>query len=141
VFATLNRIEGLPPELTRRGRFNCIFFVDLPNTRDRYAIWKVHINKKNRNEKLITDEIVGQSDGMSGAEIESIVEDALFEAFSNNRDITSEDLLAAVKNCVPLSKTSAEKMEAIRNWAKGRAISASASDIAQETGRFSNLGV
>lgn len=138
VFATLNRVEGLPPELLRRGRFDELFFVDLPNLTERKAIWQVHITKKNRTGFDI-DNLAALSDGYSGAEIEAAFIDGMFAAFSQGVEVADSHVLAALKASVPLSKMAAERIEVMRAWAKGRAKSASAQEDSSSDSRFSAL--
>lgn len=142
VFATLNRVEGLPPELLRAGRWDAVWYVGLPTWVERKAIFQVHLRKRNRKPELFdTGQLALETSGYSGAEIEQVVIDGMFRAFANQqREVVTQDLQAAASALVPLSKTAAEKIEAMRNWAKGRARMASApeSDLA-EGGRFSAL--
>lgn len=141
VFVTANRIEKLPPELLRKGRFDELFYVDLPNKTERTEIWKIHIAKRKRNPEDFSIQIfVDNSEGFSGAEIESCIVDAMFDAFSDNeREFNSTDVLNAINNCVPLSKTASDKVEAMRALAKGRAKIASTPDINETKSRFENL--
>ena len=96
VIATINRIEGLPPELLRKGRFDEIFFVGLPTPKERAAILRIHIQKFGR--KLADfakelDQMVADSEGFSGAELEEAVVSGLYDAFYHDRELTSEDIL------------------------------------------------
>jgi len=133
VIATANNISGLPPELMRKGRFDEIFFVDLPTDRERREILRVHINKRLKHPEVrgnftLTDEILeelaSRTEGFVGAEIEQLAIDALFEAYSEQRSIKLEDFIKAITNTVPLSVTQAEQILAIRNWANLRAVTA-----------------
>lgn len=130
VVATANDISGLPPELLRKGRFDELFFVDLPTRIERAAILSATLQAYGRTPALIACEQVARAtDGFSGAEIAALVPDALFSAFADNgREITTEDLLTAAGNVTPLSKTAGEKIAALRDWAKGRARPASLAD-------------
>lgn len=140
VFVTANRIEGLPPELLRRGRFDDIFFVDLPNSVERKAIWNIHISKKNRKpENFNVDLFTFNTEGFSGSEIESCFVDAMFKAYSEDREVNNEDVLEAISTCVPLSKMAPENLNRMREWSKGKAKSASITETATVTNRFSNL--
>jgi len=126
VFATLNKAEGLPPEVFRRGRFDDVFFVDLPTTAERTAIWNVHISKRERDaSKFNVSSLVKQSDGYSGAEIEASFVDGMFDAFSADEEVTTEHILKAMETNVPLSKMASDKITAMREWAKGKAKLAS----------------
>ncbi|MFG2043188.1 AAA family ATPase [Dactylosporangium sp. NPDC048998] len=137
VIATANDIERLPPELLRKGRFDEIFFVDLPSRAERASIWEVHLRRRlarpavqghlHLDEPLLR-EVCALSAGYSGAEIEQAVVAALFDAFSERRPLRREDLLRAVAAMVPLSVTQAEKLDAIRLWAKTRAVAATAAE-------------
>lgn len=139
VFATLNRVEGLPPELLRRGRFDELFFVDLPNYDERKAIWQIHISKRNRS-GFDLNNLAQQSNGYSGAEIEAAFIDGMFEAFSQDKEVTESHVLTALQASVPLSKMAAERIAAMREWAKGRAKSASNTD-SEESNRFGALNL
>ncbi|MCM3443109.1 AAA family ATPase [Metabacillus halosaccharovorans] len=133
VIATANNISGLPPELMRKGRFDEIFFVDLPTKRERKEILKVHIMKRLKNPEVIgefrlTDEVLEdlsmRCEGFVGAEIEQLVIDALFEAYAENRTVCFDDFAKAISNTVPLSVTQAEQIRSIREWANVRAVTA-----------------
>jgi ATP-dependent 26S proteasome regulatory subunit len=127
VVATANRIDLLPPELLRRGRFDEIFFTDLPDEVARKEILAIHLRKKNRApEKLELDAIVNQTGGFSGAEIEHCVIEGLFSAFHENRELLTADIIRAARETVPLSVTYAEELKRLREWAKNRARSADA---------------
>jgi SpoVK/Ycf46/Vps4 family AAA+-type ATPase len=137
VIATANNIDRLPPEFLRKGRFDEIFFVDLPTRAERMPIWALHLDKRLRHELvadgLVVDEelvgrLAGASEGYSGAEIEQAVVAALFDAFAERRPLQVEDLLRAVANMVPLSVTQAEQISAIRTWADVRAVAATAAE-------------
>lgn len=132
VIATANNISSLPPELMRKGRFDEIFFADLPTKRERKEILKVHISKRLTDPDVIgnfqlTDDILenlaDRCEGFVGAEIEQLVIDALFEAYAENRCIYLQDFERAITNTVPLSITQAEQIRAIREWANVRAVS------------------
>lgn len=126
VAATANRIEGLPPELLRRGRFDEIFFVDLPNTLERKEIFSIHL--KNRGRKPETFDLATHAQNTtsySGAEIEQIIINALFEAFSANHELSDSHLAKAVTDTVPLSKAMAENIQKLQRWAYDRARTAS----------------
>ena len=123
--ATANDIEALPPELLRKGRFDEIFFVDLPGLEGRHAILRIHLKKRKRDpEKFDLDSLAEASAGYSGAEIEQAIVSALYEAFGEKKELTTQHLLAALKNSPPLSVTMAEKVAALREWAEGRCVPA-----------------
>lgn len=126
VIATSNDITLLPPEFVRKGRFDEIFFVDLPNFNERKEIFKIHLKKRNKNvDKYNLDEMASHTQGFSGAEIEQVVISALYDAFDSNRELTQIDILNNIKKTVPLSLTAAEKINWLREWAKTRAVFAS----------------
>jgi SpoVK/Ycf46/Vps4 family AAA+-type ATPase len=133
VIATANNIQALPPEMMRKGRFDEIFFVDLPTIKERKDIFRLHISKRLKNPKAsgqfqLTEEclerLAALTEGYSGAEMEQIVITALFESFSEDRGLTLEDLDKAICTTVPLSVTQAEQIQAIREWANVRAVAA-----------------
>ena len=136
VIATANKINQLPPEMLRKGRFDEIFFVDLPTVNERKIIFKLHLEKRLKGsiskEFKVTDELLTKlsdaTEGFGGSEIEQVVVSALFEAFSENRELQEEDLFKVIKNTIPLSTTQAEQILAIREWANERAVAATAHD-------------
>ena len=134
VIATANKIEDLPPELLRKGRFDEIFFVDLPNATERREILTATLRKHGRGKiKLDTDSVVEATEGFTGSEVAELVPDALFTAFNEGeRELTTGDLVEAAKSVVPLAKTAAERIEKLRAWAKGRARPASTVETAVE---------
>jgi SpoVK/Ycf46/Vps4 family AAA+-type ATPase len=126
IVATANDVAQLPPEILRRGRFDQIFFVDLPDKEEREQIWSIHINKAGRKPKdydLVA--LAENTDGYTGAEIETIVNDGLVNAWHESKELTTESLAAAIHETVPLSSTMRERVTAMRKWADGRAINAS----------------
>lgn len=135
VVATANNIHALPSEMMRKGRFDEIFFVDLPTFEERKAIFRVHLKKRVNNKKVQgnfvwegdnLDELAEKTEGFVGAEIENVVIAAIFEAFSEHRSVKMEDFLKAIDNTVPLAVTQAEQITAIREWANVRAVAATA---------------
>ena len=137
VFATANNIDRLPPEFLRKGRFDEIFFVDLPTDRERLPIWRVHLTKRLATEgaggKLTVDDalladLAGRSEGYTGAEIEQAVIAALFDAFAERRPLEHSDLVRAIETMVPLSVTQAEQIRGLREWADVRAVAATAAE-------------
>ncbi len=139
VMATANDISQLPPELLRKGRLDEIFFVDLPNVRERRAIFEIHIAKRERDpEHFDLDRLAEEAEGLSGAEIENAVISALYDAFYLNQDIDTEAILKSLDETVPLSKTMSERVSALRSWAEGRARPASTQDTV-ETERHRRL--
>ena len=134
VIATSNNVQSLPPELLRKGRFDEIFFVDLPAPDERAQIWELHVRKHIHAAPhhagfifgdVLRADLVLATEGFSGAEIEQAVIAGLFDAFSERRHITGDDLRLAVERSVPLSVTQAESLAALRAWAGERAVSAS----------------
>ncbi|RUR41830.1 AAA family ATPase [Clostridium perfringens] len=141
VVATANNISNLPSEMLRKGRFDEIFFVDLPTKKERKEIFKLHINKKlegteikgeiNTSEQFL-EHMANITEGFVGAEIEQSVIGALFEAFSEERNLEVKDLEKTIKNTVPLSITQKEQILAIRRWANIRAVAATAEEDRNE---------
>ncbi len=154
VIATANKIEQLPPELLRKGRFDEIFFVDLPTTAERKAIWRVHLNRRvNKSVRAaegfaVTDgliqDLADRSGNFSGAEIEQAVVASLFEAFAETRSLRAEDLTKVIEDSVPLAVTQAEQIVRIREWAATRAVAATRSrdlgELESITGEQSDVG-
>jgi len=121
LIATANDIEALPPELLRKGRFDEIFFVDLPALEARRQIVSIHLSKRKREPgKFDLDSLAEASAGFSGAEIEQAVISGLCEAFADNKEVDTGHVLKAIKSSPPLSVTMAERVEAMREWASGR---------------------
>ncbi|MEM9003567.1 MAG: AAA family ATPase [Cyanobacteria bacterium P01_F01_bin.86] len=128
VMATANRVERLPSEFLRKGRFDEIFFVDLPNEEERKEIFKIHLQKRRRDiSRFDLDQLVKVCDGFSGAEIEQGLISAMYEAFAQGREFTQLDIIAAIRATMPLSKTMNEQVTALRDWARQRARPAAAS--------------
>jgi ATP-dependent 26S proteasome regulatory subunit len=127
VAATCNNVTVLPPELIRKGRFDELFFVDLPSAEERKQIFSIQLTKRKRNPVgYDLDRIASAAKGFSGAEIESAVQTALYAAFARKQELSNEDLLTALSSTVPLSITRAEEIARLRAWAKERAVWASA---------------
>ena len=128
VMATANRVERLPGEFLRKGRFDELFFVDLPNAEERKDIFRIHLSKRKRDiSRFDLDQLANVSDGFSGAEIEQALVAAMYDAFAQEREFTQLDIIAAVKATQPLSKTMSEQVTALRDWARQRARPAAAS--------------
>lgn len=142
IFATANKIDRLPPELLRKGRFDEIFFVDLPSHEERQEIFKIHLGRLKRDiEKFDFDKLAhisgedfwGNGIRLAGSEIEAAIKEGLLEAFSRRSacddakaDLTTDDLEKAIKRSVPLAKTRKNDIEFMRDWAKENAVRASA---------------
>jgi MoxR-like ATPase len=123
--ATANNIDALPPELLRKGRFDEIFFVDLPGEEAREQIFRIHLRRRDRDPgKFDLSELVAASDGFSGAEIEQAVIGALHGAFSDRADLTTERVVEALRGSPPLSVTMSEKVAKLRAWAERRCVPA-----------------
>jgi ATP-dependent 26S proteasome regulatory subunit len=126
VVATANRIEELPPELLRKGRFDEIFFVDLPALAERREILDIHIRKRKRDPaQFDLEHLADASEGFSGAEIEQAIVSALYDAFDAGHDLTTGDILRNVRDSVPLSRMMREQIDTLRDWAVTRARRAS----------------
>lgn len=127
VVATANRIDALPPELLRRGRFDEVFFVDLPDPFAREEIFRIHLRRRGRDPaRFELAPLVEKCAGFSGAEIEHCVLEGLFAAFDEGRELEVSDLLRAASETTPLSVTCAEEIERMRSWASSRARPADA---------------
>jgi SpoVK/Ycf46/Vps4 family AAA+-type ATPase len=123
--ATANDISALPPELLRKGRFDEVFFVDLPGVEQRQAIFAIHLTHRKRDPADFDLAALAEAaDGFSGAEIEQAVVGALYTAFAEGRRLQQEDLLNELHSTRPLSVTMAEKVAALRTWASTRCVAA-----------------
>ena len=126
VVATANRVANLPPELPRKGRFDEIFFVDLPNFHERCDILKLHLGKRGRNPAHYSIEALAKNaDKLTGSELEQLIISAMYSAFSNELELEDGDLIRALKETVPLYDTFEEEIKALREWARKRARPAS----------------
>jgi len=133
VIATANRIEQLPPELVRKGRFDEIFFIDLPSRAERRDIFDIHLRRRGRHSRHFDlEKLARDSVGFTGAEIEAAIISAMYNAFPEDRDINTDDIISALEETIPLSKTAREQIEYIRNWAATRARPASGSFYSDE---------
>jgi AAA+ superfamily predicted ATPase len=127
VAATANEVERLPPELSRRGRFDEIFFVDLPSVRERQDILRLQLSRRGRDPASFAVDALGEElEHFSGAELEQVVTGALFRAFAKQRELTDADLRSAARDTTPLAVLYEEKIQALRTWGKTRARRASA---------------
>lgn len=125
VVATSNDISALPPELLRKGRFDEIFFVDLPGAEERKTIFTIHLTRRKQDiAPFDLNRLADASHGFSGAEIEQAVTSAQFSAFSQKSSLTTEMILKEIQATYPLSVTMKEKVEALRQWALERAVPA-----------------
>ena len=143
VVATANDISALPPELLRKGRFDEIFFVDLPTQKEREKIFELHIRKRIESSQMehpirvdqqMCRELAELAKGYVGAEIEQITISAMFEAFYEDRGLRKEDIVKCIKDTVPLSITQKEQILHLREWAKERAVLATAPEDREQLG-------
>jgi len=126
VVATANDVHGLPPELLRRGRFDELFFVDLPTIAERAEILAIHLRKRRRDPlQFPLEELSEQARRLTGAEIEQAVTAALYTAFAERRELTAADLANAIGETVPLYDTYEERIKELRDWSRGRTRPAS----------------
>lgn len=125
VVATANDVSRLPPEMLRKGRFDEIFFVDLPNAEARRAVWEIHLRKRRQDPaRFDLAALVEASDGFSGAEIEQVVVSGLYTAFTDGASLGDAVLRQEIVATRPLSRTMGEKVDALRSWARERTVSA-----------------
>jgi AAA+ superfamily predicted ATPase len=123
VVATANDITRLPPEMVRKGRFDEIFFVDLPTPGNRQEIFNIHLRKRCLEPREFGLEALAQaSDGFSGSEIEQAIVSAMYTAHAQGRTVSQEDLLEEIRQTRPLSVVMAERVAEIRDWAAGRTV-------------------
>ena len=126
VIATANAIDKLPAELLRKGRFDEIFFLDLPNSEERLSILDLHLRKRRPNYNFPLSTIIDRTDGYSGAELEQAVIEGMHFSFDEKREIMEKDLIKAVSELVPLSRTAKEQIDLLKQWSStGRARFAS----------------
>lgn len=125
VVATANDIDKLPPELLRKGRFDEIFFVDLPDAAARTAIFTLHLKKRGQQPTAFDlTALAAASEGFSGSEIEQAVVSALYSVFAERKPLTTDALVAELRATRPLSQTMGDKLDALRAWAHERTVSA-----------------
>jgi SpoVK/Ycf46/Vps4 family AAA+-type ATPase len=147
--ATANNVNQLPPELLRKGRFDEIFFVDLPTEKERKEIFNIHLNKKSnvKNEinvenfdleKLASKDL---TEGFSGAEIEQAIIDGMYKAFAKKDKLNNDYIIEVIKQTKPLSVTMKEDINAARNWAKNRARRASKAESEENNMQNSEFNV
>ncbi|HEY1801752.1 MAG TPA: AAA family ATPase [Terriglobales bacterium] len=129
VAATCNNVTVLPPELIRKGRFDELFFVDLPNLAERKQILIIQLQRKKRNpDEFDLQSVASAARGFSGAEIGAAVQAALYAAFTDKEPLTTQNLLTAIAQTIPLSTTRAEEIQELRTWAQTRAVAAAAQE-------------
>ncbi|MDR3200673.1 MAG: AAA family ATPase, partial [Spirochaetales bacterium] len=126
VVATSNNVSQLPPELLRKGRFDEIFYVDLPSKEEREEIFRIHLQKRGRRtEDFDIAGAAAKTGGFSGSEIEEVVVSALYDAFDQDSELLPRHIAAGIDAIIPLSQTMEEQIRGIREWAKLRARRAS----------------
>ena len=126
VIATANAIDKLPAELLRKGRFDEIFFLDLPNSEERLSILDLHLKKRRPNYDFPLSTIIDRTEGYSGAELEQAVIEGMHFSFDEKRELMEKDLIKAISELVPLSRTAKEQIDFLKKWSStGRARSAS----------------
>lgn len=143
VVATANDISAMPPELLRKGRFDEIFFLDLPTFEERREIFSVHINKRGRlPQDYDLDGLARRTEGFVGAEIEQAIIDAMYIGFNEEREFNNEDINAAITRVVPLSVSQREVIGYLREWLReGRAQSASFTEVREAENQFVRLEI
>jgi SpoVK/Ycf46/Vps4 family AAA+-type ATPase len=125
VVATSNDISALPPELLRKGRFDEIFFVDLPGMEDRKSLFAIHLRRRKQNPaKFDLGKLAAASEGFTGAEIEEAISSSLYSAFNQKAALSTEMLLKEIQSTYPLAVTMKEKLDGLREWARQRAVMA-----------------
>jgi SpoVK/Ycf46/Vps4 family AAA+-type ATPase len=125
IVATANNIEALPPELMRKGRFDEVFFVDLPDAAARKKILEIHLRRRQRDpNKFALDKLAAATDGFSGAELEQLIVSAMYTAYSQGAELSDEFLLTERQTTNPLSTLMRERIIGLREWAKNRCVPA-----------------
>jgi ATP-dependent 26S proteasome regulatory subunit len=137
VVATANDVTQLPPEMLRKGRWDELFFVDLPSAAEREAIWKIQIARYGRKPKEFDlEQLARATEGLTGSEIESVFVEALFQSFEAGNEPNDLGIARVLTDFVPLAKTMAEQMSGLRNWAKGRARMATTAPVESKLRRL-----
>jgi SpoVK/Ycf46/Vps4 family AAA+-type ATPase len=132
-----NDVTQLPPEMLRKGRWDELFFVDLPSAAEREAIWKIQIARYGRKPKEFgLEQLARATDGFTGSEIESAFVEAMYQAFEAGNEPNDLSIARVLTDFVPLSKTMAEQMSGLRNWAKGRARMATTASVESKLRRL-----
>lgn len=145
VIGTINDVSTLPPEFLRRGRFDEVFFLDLPSSSEREEIFRIHLRKRHRNPDSFDTALLSKnSEGYVGSEIEQSVIDGMYLAFSDpempERELRTDDILHALKNIIPLSRSQKENIEHLRHWLRdGRAKCASLNEISKGDSAVANI--
>ena len=126
VAATANRVEHLPPELPRKGRFDEVFFVDLPDISERRDILRIHLRRRHRDPAIFdVDQLATRTEKFTGSELEQVILAGLYQAFSEGRELTDADLLWSARETVPLFEMYENEIKSLREWARKRARPAS----------------
>jgi ATP-dependent 26S proteasome regulatory subunit len=121
VVATANDVRHMPPEMLRKGRFDEIFWVDLPNIHERQQIFEIHLRRRRRDPKKFDSwKLAEASDRFSGAEIEQAIVDAMFDGFGKDREFNTTDVLRALRATVPLAITMDQSIKELKEWARDR---------------------
>ena len=125
IVATANAVERLPPELLRKGRFDEVFFVDLPDRAARREICRIHLERRQQDADAFDLAALAEAtDGFSGAELEQVIISALYAAFADDRDLDTDTLLSEARATRPLSVVAADRVSGLRRWAEGRTVRA-----------------
>src|SRR6266851_2246991 len=141
VVATANRVDALPPELLRKGRFDEIFFIDLPASNERREIFRIHLERRKRDPlRFQLDDLAAATEGYSGSEIEQGIIAGLYHAFAEGGELTQSHVLRALQETFPLSSTMGEDIARLRDWSKNRTRPASGLRSAAPTPVASRLG-
>lgn len=137
VVATANDVTQLPPEMLRKGRWDDLFFVDLPNEAERQAIWRIVVARHERDpDDFGTVQLARITDGLTGSEIEQAFAESLYQAFDQEEEPNDLTIAGVLNDLVPLSKLMAEPIAGLRNWAKGRARYATANVVERKGGKL-----
>jgi len=137
VVATANDVAQLPPEMLRKGRFDELFFVDLPAAGERSDIWRIQVAARGRDpDALDIGALARASDGFTGAEIEQAYIDAMYAAFAAGREPGMIDIAGAIGSTVPLSRLMRDEMARLRKWAGGRCRMAASGEVPSEGRRI-----
>jgi ATP-dependent Zn protease len=140
VVATANDISQLPPELLRKGRLDEIFFVDLPSDDERIEVFRIHLQKRGRDAaRFDLAGLAEASKDFSGAEIEEAINSALYDAFYAKAEVSTEHVLTALGETVPLARTMDEQINRLRSWAEGRARNASVARAIKGDGQMRRM--
>ena len=125
IFATANDVSKLPPEFLRKGRFDEIFFVDLPEAESRKLIFEIHLGKRDKkSSEFDLDQLTELTENFTGSEIEQLIVSGLYSAFSSGKELTTDILADEINKTAPLAVTMSERIASLREWAEGRAVKA-----------------